>query len=223
MKRLIAGAALPLAAVLLAGCGAPPPADFGSNWTALNQFRDTPQEVPLVPAYVYYASPMDGTLRGMLRRWADDNAMPLVWQLNSDYTLHKAVARLRATSLQAAANELNQIYTSQGVSITVDTERILVRLNPPAEQPASPVDQPASAAAPALPPKGTSERSPQPDTNAAAVRRLSTADGVLAEPVKPAIEALDARPPNDASARSEPEQSAPAANTAAATPEKPTD
>jgi len=223
MKRLIAGAALPLAAVLLAGCGAPPPNDFGSNWSAVNRFHDTPQEVPLVPAYVYYASPMDGTLRGMLRRWADDNAMPLVWQLNSDYTLYKPVARLRATSLQAATNELNQIYANQGVSIMVDAERILVRASPP------PAEQPASAAAPASPPKSAPERLPtdtdataakqrfsavknpallrvQPNTDAAAAKQPSAADGVRA---KPAAETLAAaRLPNTASVRAAPAQSA---------------
>jgi len=180
MKRLIAGAALPLAAVLLAGCGAPPPVDFGSNWMAVNRFHDTPQEVPLALAYVYYASPMDGTLRGMLRRWADDNAMPLIWQLNSDYTLYKPVARLRATSLQAATSELNQIYANQGVSITVDAERILVRASLPAEQP-------ASAVAPASPLKSAPERL-QPDTDAAAAKRLPVADGVRAVPAKPDAE-----------------------------------
>jgi len=118
---------LPLAAIVLTGCGAPPPVDFGGNWQPVNRFHNRPQEIPLTPAYTYYASPLDNTLRGMLRRWAKDNAMPLVWRLGSDYTLYTAVANLHATDLQAAVSELNKIYAAQGVYISADLERILVQ------------------------------------------------------------------------------------------------
>ena len=135
MKRILPCIALTLTATLLTACSAPPPVDFGSNWQPVNRFQDKPQEVPLSPAYTYYASPLDGTLRGMLRRWANDNAMPLVWQLNSDYTLHKAVAGLRTTALQTAVSELNKMYADQGVYITADIERILVQPQPAASPP----------------------------------------------------------------------------------------
>jgi hypothetical protein len=127
MKSYPSRIALLLIAALLAGCGAPPPVDFGGNWTPVNRFQDKPHAIPLSPAYTYYASPLDGTLRTMLRRWANDNAMPLVWQLDSDYTLYEAVANLHATDLQAAIGQLNKIYAAQGVLITADPERIQVR------------------------------------------------------------------------------------------------
>jgi hypothetical protein len=121
------GIVLMLAPVLLTGCGAPVPVEFGGNWVPVNRFQDKPQEIPLSPTYTYYPSPLDGTLRGMLRRWANDNAMPLVWQLGSDYTLYKAVADLSTNNLQTAIGQLNKIYAAQGVFITADPERILVQ------------------------------------------------------------------------------------------------
>jgi len=152
IKRILPGAALALAAALLAACSAPRPAEFGGNWQPVNRFEDKPQAIPLTPAYIFYASPLDGTLRGMLRRWANDNAMPLVWQLNSDYTLYKAMANLRSTDIQAAVDELNRIYANEGVFITADIQRILVQSAANA----------ASAAAGQVQPDGKAPDAPPP-------------------------------------------------------------
>jgi hypothetical protein len=87
----------------------------------------------------------------MLRRWANDNTLPLVWQLNSDYTLYTAVAQLRATDLQTAVSELNRIYAAQQVFITADAERILVTSGA-AVASGAPEQKPADGAPLASPP-----------------------------------------------------------------------
>jgi hypothetical protein len=152
MKIHLFSIVFPLAASLLTGCGAPSPRDFGSTWQPVNHLFDKPQQIPLSPAYPYYAAPMDNTLRGMLRRWAKDNAMPLVWQLNSDYTLYKAVANLHAIDLPTAVSELNKIYAAQGILITVDPERILVQSAPAPGASLAPVASTAPVAPAAIAP-----------------------------------------------------------------------
>lgn len=116
-----------LAILLLAACATPHAKDFGGSWRPVNRFQDAPTEIPLNPAYVYYAAPMDETLRIMLRRWAKDSGMQFSYQLSSDYTLYKAVAGIRTTDLHAAAAELSAIYAAQGVAVTTDGREIAVR------------------------------------------------------------------------------------------------
>lgn len=120
------GAALGMS-IILTGCGAPAPKDYGGAWTRVNQFQSAPTEIPLAPAYAFFASPMDATLMTMLRRWTRDNGMQLSYQAGSDFTLYQPVAKLRTGDLQAAVSELNAVYSSQGLLITADNKRILVR------------------------------------------------------------------------------------------------
>lgn len=70
---------------------------------------------------------MDETLRTMLRRWAKDSGMQLSYQLQSDYTLYKAITKIHTTDVREAASELSAIYAAQGVSVTTDDREILVR------------------------------------------------------------------------------------------------
>lgn len=125
-NRLLAYVALP-ALVTLAGCGAPAPKDYGGSWTPVNRFQNSPTEIPLSPAYTFYASPMDATLRTMLKRWAADNGLQLTYQLGSDFTLYQPIAQLRTNDLQSAVSELSAIYAPQGVSVVADGKRILVQ------------------------------------------------------------------------------------------------
>ena len=116
-----------LAALLLTACATPAAKDFGGSWKPVNHFQDAPTEIPLNPAYTYYASPMDETLRSMLRRWAKDSGMQFSYQLQSDYTLYKSVAKIRTTDIYAATTELSSIYAAQGVSVSTDGREIAVR------------------------------------------------------------------------------------------------
>jgi hypothetical protein len=127
MTRALRGcAALPVVFVLGA-CGTPPAQDYGGSWMPVNRFQDTPAEIPLSPAYTFYATPIDATLKTMLERWATDTGLKLSFRLGSDFALYKPVGRIRTTDLQAAASELSAVYAAQGVSVTADSKQILVQ------------------------------------------------------------------------------------------------
>lgn len=70
---------------------------------------------------------MDGTLKNMLTRWAEDSKMTLSYLHSSDFTLHAPVARIRTSSLQEAASQLTAAYAEQRIVIIVDNNQIVVR------------------------------------------------------------------------------------------------
>jgi len=113
--------------IALTGCGAPAPKDYGGSWTPVNRFQSAPTEIPLSPAYTFYASPMDATLRSMLNRWASDNGLQLSYQIASDFTLHQPVSRIRTSDIQSAVSELSAIYAPQGIAIAADGKQIVVQ------------------------------------------------------------------------------------------------
>ena len=125
LKSTRTGAALLIAAVL-AGCGTPPAKNFGGSWKPVNHFQDKPVEIPLNPAYVFYASPMDETLKTMLARWAKDSGRQLSYQIPFDVTLYRPVASIRTTDVDDAVAQLNSIYAAQGVFVTADARHIEV-------------------------------------------------------------------------------------------------
>jgi hypothetical protein len=93
---------LAMAAAVTPGCA--------SRWKPVNRFADVPREIPLQQAYVFYASPVDQTLKTMLARWASDTGMTLSYRHPSDFTLHSAVAQIRSTRLQEALDQLQAAY-----------------------------------------------------------------------------------------------------------------
>lgn len=113
--------------ILLAACAARPAPGIGGRWTPVNRYQSQVQEIPLRPAYAFYATPMDRTLKGMLERWARDRHMKLAYEHGSDYTLHAPVADVRSDDLAAAVDRLNALYAAQGVAIAVEADRIVVR------------------------------------------------------------------------------------------------
>lgn len=126
-KRLAMVSAVWASAATLAGCGAPAPKDYGGSWAPVNRFQNAPTEIQLSPAYTFYASPMDATLRTMLGRWASDNGLQLSYRIGSDFTLHQPVAKVRTNDIQAALAELSTIYASQGIMIAADGKQIVVQ------------------------------------------------------------------------------------------------
>ncbi len=111
---------------LLCACATPPATDVGGRWRPVNRFADAPQAIPLHQAYVYQASPADGTLKTMLSRWARDGRMTLSYQHPNDYTLHGPVGGIRTTSLEQAAAALSAAYAEHGVQVTVERTQIVV-------------------------------------------------------------------------------------------------
>jgi len=113
-------------ALLGGGCATPDAPDLRGRWRPLNQFADTPHAIPLQQAYVYQASPADGTLKALLGRWAKDAKITLSYQHPNDYTLHAPVAHIRTTSLQQAATALSAAYAAQGVRVDAQRSEIIV-------------------------------------------------------------------------------------------------
>lgn len=116
-----------LSLVFLAACGPRPAPDISGRWHAANRYATQTEEIPLTPAYVYQAAPMDRTLKTMLERWARDARLTLAWELGSDYTLHEPVAQLRHASLDQAAADLTRIYAPQHVLVQLQGTRLVVR------------------------------------------------------------------------------------------------
>lgn len=108
------------------GCATPEAEGISGRWRPVNRFSEAPQAIPLQQAYVYQASPADGTLRTMLGRWAKDANLTLAYLHPNDYTLHAPVAQIRTNSLEDAANALSVAYVDQGVRVVVERPRIIV-------------------------------------------------------------------------------------------------
>lgn len=118
---------MPCLSLALAACATRAAPNFRGPWQPLNQFAETPREIPLHQAYVYAPLPLDRTLKSMLTRWARDSRMALSYLHGSDYTLYQPVAHIRTSNLQVALEQLNQAYALQGVAISADDTRITVR------------------------------------------------------------------------------------------------
>ncbi len=119
---------LPLGLLLLAlaGCGTPQPKDFGGAWRPVNRYQDAPMKIGLSQSYTFFASPMDGTLKTMLTRWAKDSARTLHYDLPVDYTLFGPVARIHTTDIHNAVLQLSSIYANEAVRVTVKGHAIVV-------------------------------------------------------------------------------------------------
>lgn len=112
--------------VVLSGCATRPAPDFGGRWNGVNRYAASAEEIPLNKAYVFHASPMDGTLKTMLTRWSKDSKMTLSYLHPSDFTLHEPVAKIHTNDLQQAVSQLNTAYADQQISVTASANQIVV-------------------------------------------------------------------------------------------------
>jgi len=111
---------------LLAGCAAPKPTEPTGKWMPVNRMAETPQAIPLHASYLYQAAPSDGTLKGMLTRWAKDSGLTLSYMHPNDYTLFGPVADIHTISIAEAAASLSAAYAAQGVLVVVERSQIIV-------------------------------------------------------------------------------------------------
>lgn len=124
---------LPLVLALAASaCQTQPPPEFHGRWRPVNKLPESTQAIPLNPTYVFYATPVDGTLKALLTRWARDSGRQLRYGIGSDYVLHAPVAQLRASTVDEAVGQLSNIYAAQGIAITASTGAISVDARPEA-------------------------------------------------------------------------------------------
>ncbi|MBN8714418.1 MAG: hypothetical protein J0H50_10675 [Xanthomonadales bacterium] len=115
-----------LAACMLASCGTRPARNFGGSWRPANVFPERPTAIPLRTAYIYYAAPMDGTLKTMLTRWARDTQRELAYRHTMDLTLYAGVAGIHTTNVDVAVAELTRLYAAQGIVVTTAGRAIAV-------------------------------------------------------------------------------------------------
>jgi Toxin co-regulated pilus biosynthesis protein Q len=113
--------------ISLVGCVTRPAPDVPGRWKPANHLPEVPQEIPLFNSYVFYVSPLDGTLKNTLTRWAKDSKMTLSYQHSSDFTLHAQSSTVRSASVQEATAQLSAAYAAQRVVVTVDQNQIVVR------------------------------------------------------------------------------------------------
>lgn len=123
----------------LLSCATRPAPDFGGRWKGVNRYATSTEEIPLSSAYLFHASPMDGTLKAMLTRWSKDSKMTLSYLHPSDFTLHEPVAKIHTNDLQQAVAQLTAAYAAQQVQITASNNQIVVSVaDTPSVSPGSP-------------------------------------------------------------------------------------
>jgi hypothetical protein len=115
-----------LSFLLLVACGTPAAKNFGGPWKPVNRFQEQPTAIPLKPAYTFYASPLDETLKTMLARWAKDSGRSLSYRIDFDFTLYKPVSHIRTSSIDDAVAQLNSVYAAQNLSVVANDRQILV-------------------------------------------------------------------------------------------------
>ncbi len=123
---------------VLASCATRPAPGISGRWKPVNHFADAPDEIPLRRGYVFSASPLDGTLRTLLARWAADSRMTLDYQHPSDFSLYRPVAEIRTGDLQQAVASLSALYRQQRVLVAVSGNAIVVRQSDAAPVPSLP-------------------------------------------------------------------------------------
>ncbi len=111
----------------LTACATQHAPSVAGRWKPVNRFADAPQEIPLQQAYVFFVSPLDGTLKNTLARWAKDSKMTISYLHASDFTLHSQVADIRTTNLRDALDQLSAAYAPQKVQIVAEQNQIVVR------------------------------------------------------------------------------------------------
>jgi len=115
---------------LLMGCSSHAP-DVKGRWQPVNRFTESTEAIPLTPSHEFYATPVDGTLKNLLERWAKDSGRQLAYRYPNDFTLYAPVARIRTTDLARAAAELSAAYAGRGFEIAIDAKQIVVSANGP--------------------------------------------------------------------------------------------
>ncbi len=114
-----------VAAALLAGCAANSAPDFPKTWKPLNELPETTTEIPLVKQHVYQVTQLDTTVKGLLERWGEEAKMPVVYDHPFDFTLFRQVKKIQQTDLNAALQELGELYADKGMAFYIQNNVIM--------------------------------------------------------------------------------------------------
>ena len=74
---------------MLPACRTSPPPEFHGRWHAVNRFPAETRAISLRPDTVFAATPLDGTLKALLLRWAKESGMTL------EYGIHFGESEVR--------------------------------------------------------------------------------------------------------------------------------
>lgn len=118
---------VPLLGVFLAGCGATS-REWSGAWQPVHPAATAPRVLPLQGQREFYVAPLDGSLRGVLSRWARDAQLELDWHIHEDYTLFGLIATVRAADLDEALAQLSALYAGQRVDLSRVEGRIVARV-----------------------------------------------------------------------------------------------
>lgn len=124
--RSLSFVAVATVAIVATACAGRDARDFAGRWEPVNTYADSTEAIPLHSAYLFQASPMDGTLRNLLARWARDSASELDYRHPSDFTLHRPVQGVRAHTLSEAVAQLDAAFGPEGVVMRVEGTRLVV-------------------------------------------------------------------------------------------------
>lgn len=123
----LASMGLTLAAITAAaGCAGREARDFDGRWFPANRYAVATEAIPLAGASVYQATPIDGTLRNLLVRWARDSGSELDYRHPFDFTLHESVRDVRSGDLRGALAQLEQAFDGQGLGLWLEGDRLVV-------------------------------------------------------------------------------------------------
>lgn len=111
----------------MAGCASRPAPDFKGRWKPVNHYAEATMAIPLQQSYLFQPSPMDGTLKHMLERWAQDSNRQLTYLHPSDFTLFAPVEQISTSSIEQATAQLTAMYANQQVSVSIKGDQIVVR------------------------------------------------------------------------------------------------
>ncbi|MDV3468438.1 hypothetical protein RZA67_06775 [Stenotrophomonas sp. C3(2023)] len=104
----------------------------GGRWRPVNRYPNATHAIALQTPQTYTVTPLDGTLRVLLQRWADDAGLELVYLPPVDYALHRAASLIGGVGLNDALEQLERAYLGQKLAFAVEGQRLIIRQTSPA-------------------------------------------------------------------------------------------
>lgn len=117
MYRFVIGGLLML---LLSACSALSERAVMSDWQPVANLPSEPRVAVATPSTSFLVTPLDGSLRHLLARWAYLEGVQVDYRLSVDWQLHTRAAAVKAADLPSALSALQSAYAEQGISLRLD-------------------------------------------------------------------------------------------------------
>lgn len=117
MYRFVLGGLLVL---LLSACATLSERAVMSDWQPVANLPTEPRVAVATPDTLFLVTPLDGSLRHLLARWAYLEGVQVDYRLPVDWQLHAPAAAVKAPDLPSALSALQKSYASQGISLRLD-------------------------------------------------------------------------------------------------------